>query len=433
MSEAPPALHCTFPNFVAELRAATKRPIEELRVAVARLEVTHAEVAVRGFTEEEIQGRHQATVMEVQAMAFAVRAIREVVRIKSAVAVAVAVASAVAASKRSSAPCASPRPFSLGGLGPHSTHQGSTTSHDARARIAAAVASRGSGGASGVISAFPVAVRVGAAPACPAAIMVAASEGQGKGLGVGVDSQAEWGAASAEPLSARGVGGKCTEGRVAGVVVGGGMLPPGMLPPSKESMGDGVTAGRTRSPSSVTSTRDADLLERTFQLPPPAVSAPTSRMPSPLASPLASSHSAAQAPQGGFRFRSLSDAVPSAPGDAFNPCCECSCETDGAHMETLWQLRQQDGDGGAEAMAESSLSTRDDLDSEIDAGYESHAYPALISKLMSKLPAHGVEMDMDDIEMDPLPKNTGIALALATADTGATAVWDRSTPTAFTL
>jgi len=396
MSEAPPALHYTFPNFVAELRAATKRPIEELRVAVARLEVTHAELSVRGFTEEEIHGRHQAVVMEVQAMAFAVRAIRAVVQTKSAVAVADAVASAVAASRRSAAaaPLAAVRPFAFG---VPTAPSDSTTSHDARARIAAAVASRGGGGASGSSTMLGPVRALGSAPASPLYGAAAPADGSrppAEWMGAEL-ARAEWPAAAA-------------------AAVGGGLE-------------GGVGA---RSPRSVTSTRDADVVE-SFRLPPsPApgpvlpLSAPRLSAPPPAAAPLAS----------GFRFRSLSDPTTSAPGDAFNPCCEYHCETDGSQIETLqetlWLLRQEASNGGGDAMGDNELSGVSD---ELERQLESHAYPGVIAKLMRKLPA---DMDVDDIEMDPLPRNTGIAMAMAwgTADTGATGAWaDRSTPTALTL
>lgn len=91
MAGAPTSMREFFPDFEAELRAALTRPLADLRAAAARLEAASADYEVLRFTEHnDAPVKHEA-----DALAFAVRAMQEVVRAKSTAAIAAAIASSI--------------------------------------------------------------------------------------------------------------------------------------------------------------------------------------------------------------------------------------------------------------------------------------------------------------------------------------------------
>lgn len=91
MRGAPDSVPHIFPNFESDLQAALKRPVSELRAAAKRLEATLAELEVRRFTESgegggeaNGAGAPPATLSrEVEAMAFAVRAMFALISAKA--------------------------------------------------------------------------------------------------------------------------------------------------------------------------------------------------------------------------------------------------------------------------------------------------------------------------------------------------------------
>lgn len=95
LERAPDAVRLTFPQFEAELRASVRRPIAELRAASARLESALIETEVSRFTDTCVYP-DEVVAQEATALAFAVRALNELVHTKSAVAIAAAVAAACA-------------------------------------------------------------------------------------------------------------------------------------------------------------------------------------------------------------------------------------------------------------------------------------------------------------------------------------------------
>lgn len=83
---APDSVLHIFPNFERDLRAALRRPVSELRAAATRLEATLAELEVKRFTESGEGGGEAppATLSrEVEAMAFAVRAMFALISAKA--------------------------------------------------------------------------------------------------------------------------------------------------------------------------------------------------------------------------------------------------------------------------------------------------------------------------------------------------------------
>jgi hypothetical protein len=93
-AEAPPVVLAHFPNFGAELLAASRRPAAELRAAAARLEAAHTNIARRSLTDVAFPSADGPAPNEGEARAleFSVRAMNALVQVVSEAAVADAVA-----------------------------------------------------------------------------------------------------------------------------------------------------------------------------------------------------------------------------------------------------------------------------------------------------------------------------------------------------